>query len=128
MSEAFLPVRRPGNISTFIQQFDAVEVQHQGIGHEESTLSFPSALEFLLVFEYGIKVEPQHSVTARGISDQLTRDVFGVLRDVAGCSAVTRMLANCQDASSVSRFCVWKSYFDLILSQFVCVVVEPLFS
>lgn len=124
MSEAFLPVRRPSNISTFIQQFDAIEVQHQGIGHEESTLSFPSALEFLLVLEYGIKVEPQHSLTARGISDQL----FGVLRDVAGCSAVTRMLAICQDASSVSGFCVWKSYFDLILSQFVCVVVEPLFS
>lgn len=45
--EALLPVGSPSNIPTLIQQFDAIEVQHQGIGRQESTLSFPSALEFL---------------------------------------------------------------------------------
>lgn len=54
MSEAFLPVRRPSNISAFVQQFDAVEVQHEGIGHKESPLGFPSALEFLSGFRHGI--------------------------------------------------------------------------
>lgn len=47
MSEALLPVWRPGNIPALIQQLDAVEVQHEGVGHQESALGFPSALEFL---------------------------------------------------------------------------------
>lgn len=45
--EALLPVGSPSNIPALIQQFDAVEVQHQGVGRQESPLSFPSALEFL---------------------------------------------------------------------------------
>lgn len=99
--EALLPVRRPSNISTFIQQFDAVEIQHQGIGHKESPLRFPSALEFLLGFKHGISQDPPRCCLRGG---------FG------GC---VRMLT----APSVCE-----SYFDLVLSQFMCVEVEPLFS
>lgn len=47
VAEALLPVWRPGNVPALIQQFDAVEVQHEGVGHQESALGFPSALEFL---------------------------------------------------------------------------------
>lgn len=44
-----LPVWRPGNIATLIQQLDAVEVQHEGVGHQKSALGFSSALEFLMM-------------------------------------------------------------------------------
>lgn len=45
--EALVPVGSPSNVPTLIQQFDAVEVQHEGVGCQESPLGFPSALEFL---------------------------------------------------------------------------------
>lgn len=48
--ETLLPVGSPSNIATLIQQFDAVEVQHEGIGRQESPLCFPGALEFLVEF------------------------------------------------------------------------------
>jgi len=51
--EALLPVGSPSNIPALIQQFDAVEVQHEGIGCQESPLGFPSALEFLTGVKYG---------------------------------------------------------------------------
>lgn len=62
--EALLPVGSPSHVPALIQQFDAVEIQHEGIRRQESPLGFPGVLEF----------------------------------------------------------------FDLLLSQFVCVEVEPLFS
>ena len=49
--EALLPVGSPSNIPALIQQLEAVEVQHQGIGCQESPLGFPSALEFLRGFD-----------------------------------------------------------------------------
>lgn len=45
--EALLPVGSASNIPTLIQQFDAVEVQHEGIRCQEPPLGFPSALELL---------------------------------------------------------------------------------
>lgn len=72
--EALLPVGCPSNTSSLIQQFDAIEVQHQRIGHEESPLSFPSALEFLAGFnteDQGASFRVAHSHT----------DVFGWTED-----------------------------------------------
>lgn len=46
--EAFLPVGGPSDITTFIQQFDAIKIQHHWISRQESPLCFPSALEFLM--------------------------------------------------------------------------------
>lgn len=71
VSEALLPVWRPSNISTFIQQFDAVEIQHQGIGHKESPLRFPSALEFLLGFKHGISQDPRRCWGVRSVCEDV---------------------------------------------------------
>ncbi|TNN65428.1 hypothetical protein EYF80_024369 [Liparis tanakae] len=49
-------------------QFDAVEVQHEGIGCQESPLGFPSALEFLTGVKYG------RSETSRQCHDLI--DIF----------------------------------------------------
>lgn len=50
VQEALLPVGGPSYVSTLIQKFDTVEVQHKGVGSQESSLGFPSALEFLTEF------------------------------------------------------------------------------
>lgn len=72
--EALLPVGCPSNTSSLIQQFDAIEVQHQRIGHKESPLSFPSALEFLTGLnteDQGASFQAAHSHT----------DVFSRMED-----------------------------------------------